>query len=79
MKRTKAASNFSTPGPPQKPKAAIDLIMAARLARQLGISTVTFWRWRQMEDFPPGRRIRQHVYFSQAEVLAWLDRQQQAA
>jgi predicted DNA-binding transcriptional regulator AlpA len=53
--------------------------MSARLARQLGISPVTFWRWRKMEDFPAGRRIRNHVYFSQSAVLAWLDRQQQAA
>jgi predicted DNA-binding transcriptional regulator AlpA len=59
--------------------ADIDLIMAARLARQLGISAVTLWRCRKGEGFPPGRRIRNHVYFSQAAVLAWLDRQQQAA
>lgn len=57
----------------------LDLIMAARLARQLGISAVTLWRWRNTEDFPPGRRIRNHVYFSRADVQAWLDRQARAA
>jgi predicted DNA-binding transcriptional regulator AlpA len=67
---------------PERPEPAgadIDLIMAARLARQLGISTVTLWRWRNTEGFPLGRRIRNHVYFSQAAVLAWLNRQQHAA
>jgi predicted DNA-binding transcriptional regulator AlpA len=59
--------------------ADIDLIMAARLARQLGISAVTLWRWRNTEGFPQGRRIRNHVYFSRAAVLEWLERQQQAA
>jgi predicted DNA-binding transcriptional regulator AlpA len=67
------------PSWPADEQALIDLIMGARLARQLGISTTTFWRWRKMEDFPAGRRIRNHVYFSQSAVLAWLDRQQQAA
>jgi predicted DNA-binding transcriptional regulator AlpA len=60
-------------------RGTIDLIMGARLARQLGISPVTFWRWRKMDGFPSGRRIRNHVYFSRADVLAWLDCQQQAA
>jgi predicted DNA-binding transcriptional regulator AlpA len=54
----------------------IDLIMGARLARQLGISPTTFWRWRKVEGFPKGRRIRNHVFFSQSAVLAWVDRQQ---
>jgi predicted DNA-binding transcriptional regulator AlpA len=67
------------PSWPADEQALIDLIMGARLARQLGISTTTFWRWRKMEDFPAGRRIRNHVYFSQSAVLAWLDRQQEAA
>jgi predicted DNA-binding transcriptional regulator AlpA len=67
------------PSRPPDEQTLIDLIMGARLARQLGIATTTFWRWRKMEDFPAGRRIRNHVYFSQSAVLAWLDRQQQAA
>jgi predicted DNA-binding transcriptional regulator AlpA len=67
------------PSRPADEQTLIDLIMGARLARQLGIATTTFWRWRKMEDFPAGRRIRNHVYFSQSAVLAWLDRQQQAA
>ena len=65
------------PAPTTTQQNPIDLMMSARLARQLGISPVTFWRWRKMEDFPAGRRIRNHVYFSQSAVLAWLDRQQQ--
>jgi predicted DNA-binding transcriptional regulator AlpA len=67
------------PSRPADEQTLIDLIMGARLARLLGISTTTFWRWRKMEDFPTGRRIRNHVYFSRSAVLAWLDRQQQAA
>jgi predicted DNA-binding transcriptional regulator AlpA len=64
----------------EKPQAPmIDLIMAARLARALGISAVTLWRWRRMAGFPAPRKIRQHVYFSQREVLTWIDGQQQAA
>jgi predicted DNA-binding transcriptional regulator AlpA len=80
---TKAVASLATRATPAptsiKAQSPIDLIMSARLARQLGISPVTFWRWRKMEDFPAGRRIRNHVYFSQSAVLAWLDRQQQAA
>jgi predicted DNA-binding transcriptional regulator AlpA len=53
----------------------IDLIMGARLARQLGISPTTFWRWRKAEGFPKGRRIRNHVFFSQSAVLAWYRQQ----
>jgi len=73
------ATRTGTPDRPAKEQSSIDLIMGARLARQLGISTTTFWRWRKLDDFPAGRRIRQHIYFSRSEVLDWLDRQQQAA
>lgn len=71
--------SLEAPAAPAKQRSQIDLIMGARLARQLGISSVTLWRWRKMPDFPAARQIRQHVYFSQAEVAAWIDRQQQAA
>jgi predicted DNA-binding transcriptional regulator AlpA len=57
---------------------SFDLIMGARLARQLGISPVTLWKWRQKPDFPTGRRIGQRVFFSVPEVQAWLDHQQAA-
>jgi predicted DNA-binding transcriptional regulator AlpA len=56
----------------------IELIMGARLARQLGISAVTFWRWRKAKGFPPGKRIRRRVYFSHAAVVAWLALQEAA-
>jgi predicted DNA-binding transcriptional regulator AlpA len=62
----------------RKRQSGIELIMGARLARKLGISSVTFWRWRQMKGFPAGLRIRNHVYFSPADVQAWLDRQEKA-
>jgi predicted DNA-binding transcriptional regulator AlpA len=77
----KAVANLATRAPALAPEQTmlVDLIMGARLALQLGISPVTFWRWRKMENFPPGRRIRNHVYFSQAAVLAWLDCQEQTA
>jgi predicted DNA-binding transcriptional regulator AlpA len=75
---TTATAKPATPKRPSNP-GAIDLIMGARLARQLGISSVTLWRWRKMADFPAARQIRQHVYFSQAEVAAWINRQQAAA
>jgi predicted DNA-binding transcriptional regulator AlpA len=79
-KHTKAVANSATRAPalPLKELSPIDLIMGARLARQLGISTTTFWRWRKIEGFPAGRRIRHHIYFSQSKVLAWIDRQQSA-
>ncbi|MGB6660467.1 MAG: helix-turn-helix domain-containing protein [Xanthobacteraceae bacterium] len=57
-------------------QASIDLVMGARLARQLGISPTTFWRWRQMAGFPKGLRIRQHNYFSRSAVMSWIDQQQ---
>ena len=84
QKSTKAVTNLATraaaPARPAKQQSySIDLIMGARLARQLGISAVTFWRWRQMEGFPAGLRIRNHVYFSQADVHGWLRQQQRVA
>jgi predicted DNA-binding transcriptional regulator AlpA len=58
-----------------------ELVMAARLSKRLGVSTVTLWRWRHDErlSFPKGRRINQRVYFPWHEVAAWLERQQQTA
>jgi predicted DNA-binding transcriptional regulator AlpA len=54
----------------------IDLIMGARLARQLGISPTTFWRLAKVERFPKVVGFRNHAFFSQSAVLAWIDRQQ---
>jgi predicted DNA-binding transcriptional regulator AlpA len=38
---------------------AAELVIAARLSKRLGISTVTLWRWRHDTQlgFPKGRRI----------------------
>ena len=60
---------------------AAELIMAARLSKRLGISTVTLWRWRHDPQlgFPTGIRINDRVYFPWREVTAWLQRQQQTA
>jgi predicted DNA-binding transcriptional regulator AlpA len=79
QKRPKPVANLATCAPRPKQVTPIDLIMGARLAGQLGISAVTLWRWRKIADFPSGHRIRNHVYFSQAAVMAWLDRQEQTA
>lgn len=80
---TKAVANLVTraipaPAPTVTERTPIDLIMGARLARQLNVSSVTLWRWRKAGDFPAGRRINGHVYFSQSAVLAWLAEQQAA-
>jgi predicted DNA-binding transcriptional regulator AlpA len=60
---------------------AAELVIAARLSRRLGVSTVTLWRWRHDErlGFPKGRRINDRVYFPWHEVTAWVERQQQTA
>jgi predicted DNA-binding transcriptional regulator AlpA len=60
---------------------AAELVIAARLSKRLGISTVTLWRWRHDPQlgFPKGRRINDRVYFPWHEVTAWLERQQQTA
>ena len=57
------------------------LIGQSKLRRQLNVSPMTFWRWLRDEElaFPTALRIRDRVYFSKAEVDAWLARQQQAA
>lgn len=57
----------------------LDLVIAARMSRELGISPVTFWRWRRSLGFPPGTRINRRVYFSRSAIRDWLDRQQRAA
>jgi predicted DNA-binding transcriptional regulator AlpA len=60
---------------------APELIIAARLSKRLGVSSVTLWRWRHDErlGFPKGRKINDRVYFPWLEVAAWLERQQQVA
>jgi predicted DNA-binding transcriptional regulator AlpA len=78
-KMAAAKQRVATDTPRKSEPQPIELIMAARLARQLGISAVTFWRWRQMEGFPAGLRLRNHVYFSQADVQGWLRQQQRVA
>ena len=77
-KMAAAKQRVATDTPRKSEPQPIELIMAARLARQLGISAVTFWRWRQMEGFPAGLKIRNHVYFSPGDVKEWLSRQERA-
>ena len=57
------------------------LIGQSKLRRQLSVSPMTFWRWRDDEKlaFPAGVRINNRIYFRWADVQAWLARQQQAA
>jgi predicted DNA-binding transcriptional regulator AlpA len=49
-------------------------IPGPRVRQQLGISAVTLWRWRQDNqiNFPPGKRIKGRLYFSQADISNWL-------
>jgi predicted DNA-binding transcriptional regulator AlpA len=80
-KSPRAVSGFAVLG--QQPKQSVagkfDLEIAARLSRELGVSAVTFWRWRHSAGFPPGTRINRRIYFSRSAIRAWLDSQQQAA
>jgi predicted DNA-binding transcriptional regulator AlpA len=77
---TKAEPNLA-PGTHQstnQPAAAtkFDLVIAARLSRELGISAVSLWRWRRLRGFPAGTRINRRVYFSRSAVREWLASQQ---
>jgi predicted DNA-binding transcriptional regulator AlpA len=67
--------------PADEPAAAtkFDLEIATRLSRELGVSPVTFWRWRHLPGFPPGTRINRRIYFSRSAIREWLDKQQDAA
>ena len=77
----KIASHASEPvrirGPPEE----IELISGPKLRAKLGISAVTLWRWRHDEgmDFPAAKLINGRTYFPWAKVVAWLERQQEAA
>jgi len=64
---------------PTTTSVTLDLVIATRMSRELGISPVTFWRWRHSLGFPPGTRINRRIYFSRSAIRGWLDRQQQAA
>jgi predicted DNA-binding transcriptional regulator AlpA len=80
-KRTKSISSSAVRASHSSQPAArkFDLEIAARLSRELGVSAVTFWRWRQSSQFPPGTRINRRIYFSRSAIRDWLERQQQAA
>lgn len=45
------------------------------------ISQMTEWRWQRDPDldFPKPVKIRNRVYYREAEILAWLDRQAEKA
>lgn len=73
-----AVNSAAVTSQPKKP-AEFDLVIAARLSRELGISAVTLWRWRRLPGFPVGTRINQRVYFSRLAVREWLYTQEQAA
>jgi len=51
------------------------------LRKILNISSVTLWRWRHNESsgFPAAKSINGRLYFSWADVQAWLDKQPAAA
>jgi predicted DNA-binding transcriptional regulator AlpA len=50
-----------------------------RLRKNLGISSVTLWRWRHKNGFPNGKRINGRLYFPWEEVESWLEAQIDAA
>jgi predicted DNA-binding transcriptional regulator AlpA len=50
-----------------------------RLRKNLGISSVTLWRWRHRNGFPNGKRINGRLYFPWEEVESWLEAQIDAA
>jgi predicted DNA-binding transcriptional regulator AlpA len=74
-----AAVNLAMSTSQPKKSAEFDLVIAARLSRELGISTVSLWRWRHLPGFPTGTRIHRRVYFSRLAVREWLASKQQAA
>jgi predicted DNA-binding transcriptional regulator AlpA len=74
-----AAVSLATGTPQPQNPAEFDLVIAARLSRELGISPVSLWRWRRSRGFPPGTRINRRVYFSRSAVREWLASQQHDA
>ncbi len=84
-KPTKAAANLASHARageqairPAEHAPKFDLVIAARLSRELGVSPVTLWRWRRSPGFPPSTPINRRVYFSRSAISDWLDRQRQA-
>ena len=51
------------------------------LRKILNISSVTLWRWRHNPSmgFPPAKRINGRTFFVWHEVVAWLEKQPDAA
>jgi predicted DNA-binding transcriptional regulator AlpA len=67
---------------PQAPKPeAFEFIPGPKLRAKLGISAVTLWRWRHDKEkgFPAPKVINGRLYFALGAVMAWLDRQADAA
>jgi predicted DNA-binding transcriptional regulator AlpA len=79
-KSKKSAAPLAT-GQEAAARASTNLVPAPKLRAKLGISPVTLWRWRHDKEagFPPAKQINGRLYFSEAAVTEWLERQPQAA
>ncbi len=57
----------------------VAFLRAAQMAKMLGVSKATFWRWSARPGFPqPSRPTTGSTLFPVREVLAWVKSQQEA-
>ena len=78
---TTCPASASVVAPP--PSSDIDsqvLVSGPKLRHLFGISAVSLWRWRNDErlGFPSAKLINGRLYFSWAEVQAWLAQREAA-